>query len=482
MGNRRVHFAMLATLALLLALPATGRAVTPQIFHVTSADSGLRHIVAGPDGALWFTERKANKVGRITTGGQITEYAIPNNASGLDDTGPDEIVRGGDGALWFLADIGESVYRITTAGSYAQIYYDQLNNASNLAPSDTGGVWLMMAHGDGNDQDGDALLRVDPSGAVTAYRATHPNTLDAIALAPDGSAWYNNSGSDLNRVTDDGSQQNTPLASPSGTQEVSSIAFDRSGTPWFTEFTPATLTGAGCCGAIGSIVGGVAHISTLGSQAAVDGFEPHSLTLGPDGALWFAVWKTWSGARTGYDGIGRIDPSSGQVQLANLTPYRPDDIAFGSDGALWFVDNNANVVGRIPIGPSLFGTAPTPQAPAVSLTLPAARISKLRHTRSLPIVCNLAAAGRCSVTASLAAAAARPLGLKVPRGATAVALTQGASTLKGAGHARIQLVFSTRVLHALARAHRSLKLTLTATSTATGTTPRTSTRTLTLRP
>ena len=65
MGNRRVRFALLATVALLLAVPAAGRALTPQVFHVTSADSGLRHLVAGPDGALWFTERKANKVIRI---------------------------------------------------------------------------------------------------------------------------------------------------------------------------------------------------------------------------------------------------------------------------------------------------------------------------------------------------------------------------------------------------------------------------------
>jgi streptogramin lyase len=238
MGNRGAHIAALAAVALLLALPEDGRAIDLRVFHVPSADSGLRHIVAGPDGALWFTERKANKVGRITTGGQITEYPVPNNASGLEDTGPDEIVSGRDGALWFLADIGESVYRLTPDGAYRQVYFDQLNNASDLAPSDTGGVWLLMAHGDGNDQDGDALLRVDPNGTTTAYRATHPNTLDAIALGPDGSAWYNNAGSDLNQVTDAGSQDNTPLASPSVAQEVSSIAFDRSDTPWFTEFTP----------------------------------------------------------------------------------------------------------------------------------------------------------------------------------------------------------------------------------------------------
>jgi streptogramin lyase len=147
-------------------------------------------------------------VGRISTSGQITEYPIPNNASGLSDTGPTQIVASG-GALWFLSDIGESAYRIATDGSYSQVYFNQDWNAADLAPSDAGGVWLMMAHGDGNDQDGDALVRVDPNGDTAGYPATHPNSLYAIALAPDGSVWFNNEGSYLYRLTDAGSRSAT---------------------------------------------------------------------------------------------------------------------------------------------------------------------------------------------------------------------------------------------------------------------------------
>ena len=64
------------------------RAVTVQTFPVPSGAANLSDIVAGPDGALWFTENGTNKVGRITTAGQITEYPVPNLASGLPDTGP----------------------------------------------------------------------------------------------------------------------------------------------------------------------------------------------------------------------------------------------------------------------------------------------------------------------------------------------------------------------------------------------------------
>src|SRR5215468_9554970 len=47
-------------------------------------------ITAGPDGNVWFTEQ--NAIGRITTAGAITEFAV---------SGASNIVVGPDGNLWF---------------------------------------------------------------------------------------------------------------------------------------------------------------------------------------------------------------------------------------------------------------------------------------------------------------------------------------------------------------------------------------------
>jgi virginiamycin B lyase len=489
-ARRRIAARVCATSALFLGLVSGAHAATVQVYPVPSPASGLEHIAAGPDGALWFTEREAGRVGRITTAGQISEYPIPNNASGLSDTGPDEIVAGRDGALWFLSDIGESVYRMATNGSYSQVYFDQLANAADLAPSDTGGAWLMMAHGDGNDQDGDALVRLDPDGTATGYPATHPNSLDGIALAPDGAVWFNNRGSYLYRLTDAGSQTSAPLPS-SAAAEVSSIAFTPDGTPWFTEHVPDTLSGAGCCGAIGEISGGAAHITPIGAQDPVDGIEPHSLIPGPDGALWIAFSKAWSGAMSGFDGIGRVDPVTGQIQLANLDPYVPDDIAFGADGALWFVDRGANDVGRIALDASLFGGgaggpaptggAGTARAPGITLKLPPARIAALRRTGTLRIGCRLSGPGRCSVSAAVSAAVARHLGLKVPHHAGKVVLARGAAVLRHGGRATITLRLDAAVRRALARAHSSVRIAITAVSSRPGTQSVTVTRGLLLR-
>lgn len=95
------------TACLLLAQPAVNVDVYP-------TDQAGR-IAVGPDGALWFTESVAGKIGRITTSGVITEYAIPT-ASGY----PYGIVAGPDGALWFTELQAQKVGRITTAGSVTE--------------------------------------------------------------------------------------------------------------------------------------------------------------------------------------------------------------------------------------------------------------------------------------------------------------------------------------------------------------------------
>ena len=82
--------------ALLLATAAGAAAPTITEFRAgISAESVPMGIAAGPDGNLWFTENAANKIGRITVGGAITELAcLPANS------GPTNITTGPDGRLW----------------------------------------------------------------------------------------------------------------------------------------------------------------------------------------------------------------------------------------------------------------------------------------------------------------------------------------------------------------------------------------------
>jgi streptogramin lyase len=65
-------------------------------------------IAPGPDGDVWFTEQGANRYGRITPSGRITEYDRKLYSLSL----PSAIVTAADGALWTFAWIDPVVWRI----------------------------------------------------------------------------------------------------------------------------------------------------------------------------------------------------------------------------------------------------------------------------------------------------------------------------------------------------------------------------------
>ncbi len=89
----------------------TGRCGSPR---ASATGSGASPPPAGADGALWFTERNTDKIGRITTAGTITETAVPTAGSA-----PEGIAAGSDGALWFT-ELGGRIGRITTAGTVTE--------------------------------------------------------------------------------------------------------------------------------------------------------------------------------------------------------------------------------------------------------------------------------------------------------------------------------------------------------------------------
>ena len=106
---RRVAIVLFVFCGAIPPAGAFGQVITE--FPVPTAKSYPDHIAAGPDGALWFTERDAGKIGRITTAGVITEFAIPTAKSN-----PDGMAAGSDGALWFPEEGSGKIGRITTAG------------------------------------------------------------------------------------------------------------------------------------------------------------------------------------------------------------------------------------------------------------------------------------------------------------------------------------------------------------------------------
>lgn len=75
-----------------------------------------RRIVNGPDGNLWITQGGAtNAIARMTTAGTITEFALSTA-----DAQPLGIARGNDGAIWFTEEKASRIGRITTSGAISE--------------------------------------------------------------------------------------------------------------------------------------------------------------------------------------------------------------------------------------------------------------------------------------------------------------------------------------------------------------------------
>jgi virginiamycin B lyase len=81
----------------------------------TPAGSDPYGITHGPDGRLWFAERSNEKIGAITTDGQVIEYPLPDPFTVILGS----ITLGPDGKLWFGQASRGILGKITTVGKIA---------------------------------------------------------------------------------------------------------------------------------------------------------------------------------------------------------------------------------------------------------------------------------------------------------------------------------------------------------------------------
>lgn len=116
------------------------------------------NITVGPDGNLWFTDCGLNKIGRITTSGEIVEFPIPTAGSG-----PAGITAGADGDLYFVESNAGRVARSTTAGVVTELGTpdsDSYPQYITLGPD--GAIWF-------TESDANRLGRIGRDGRITKF-------------------------------------------------------------------------------------------------------------------------------------------------------------------------------------------------------------------------------------------------------------------------------------------------------------------------
>ncbi len=170
---------------------SVAEAATITEFAIT-ASSAATGITAGPDGALWFTEVGGNKIGRITTAGSVTEFAVPTAFSG-----PVDITAGPDGALWFTEFTAEKIGRITTLGAITEfpLHPTAASSPNGIAAGPDGALWF-------TEFNGNRIGRITTGGSVTEFPLPAQSCCTVgITAGPDGALWFTLLGGGIGRIT-----------------------------------------------------------------------------------------------------------------------------------------------------------------------------------------------------------------------------------------------------------------------------------------
>lgn len=275
-------------------------------------------VALGSDGAIWFTEFNAAKIGRVDPFGNLTESVIPSGNEGV------EIAAGKNGSLWFteITPTGgpspASIGKITTAGAISE--YPVPNAASSqlqgIALGPDGNMWFVDS---GNNDIG----TITPAGVISTHGGIHTGAFpyDITPGPPaDGDLWFTEKTlGRVGKITVAGAVTEFDL--PSSSAAPRGIVLGSDGNLWVAEsstFKIAQVTTGGV----------VSEFDNLGAEL------PYELGLGPDGNLWIA---SPSGVLQEFKIANKRFIAS--VCIPKGCPHGnayPANVTMGSDGGLWY--------------------------------------------------------------------------------------------------------------------------------------------------
>jgi virginiamycin B lyase len=330
----------IALLPLLLFAAPAAAAPTVQEFPIPTAAAQPQDLVLAPDGNIWFTERGADKLGRISS----TSPGIPDEFP-TKGSAPDIITVGPDGKLWYTETGGIGVMTLGPAPSAGTIPATSLGlgTARGIAVGPDGNVWVSDA---GNNQ----VIIISPAGSKLDA-VSLPTGFNArnITKGPDGNMWVADFSSPgrLARIVVSGTSYTLDPANgftvPAGSPM--DVIAGPDGNIWYT--------------GQGTTVGRVTPAGAATSFTS-QGVDPFGITIGPDGEVWYAEFQA--------DAVGRVDAMGNTSHITGMTAAAgPRYVAGGPGDTLWFTEDNGNRVGRV-TGIPLPQTTPPPDTTKPDVT------------------------------------------------------------------------------------------------------------------
>jgi virginiamycin B lyase len=230
-------------------------------------------IVTGSDGNLWLSgyravsasgeARSVATIDRMTPAGEVTQFELPGPGSF-----PTRLAVGPEGNVWFTEMQEDRVGRITPAGAIQMFQLPPGARPLEIVLGADGNLWVNK-----ESDDPAALARIDPSGQYTEFPLEQGVYASALAAGPDGRLWFASGPGAITRMTTSGRVSRVEL--PQATDVVDIVA-GSDGSVWYTALPePPCAPGDAACGQAGSYESGiVARIEPAPLALEIDGGGP----------------------------------------------------------------------------------------------------------------------------------------------------------------------------------------------------------------
>jgi virginiamycin B lyase len=143
-------------------------------------DGGFVSMIASSGESLWFTVNQANAIGYIRGGDSAVQlFDVPTPHSG-----PVGITVGDDGAAWFAEIVAGKIGRVDRDGRFTEHPLPWSESKPHaICPDPAGGCWFTLW---GSNQ----LGHIDPDGALELIDLSDTQSEPhGLAVAPDGTVW-----------------------------------------------------------------------------------------------------------------------------------------------------------------------------------------------------------------------------------------------------------------------------------------------------
>jgi virginiamycin B lyase len=246
----------------------------------------------GPDGALWFTEQMANKLGRLDPKtGAFKEYPL----SEAKNPGPHGLVADSEGNIWFTANFAGYIGKLDPRTGHVT-EFKKADDPHSLVFDAKGILWFTV-------QGGNMVGRLDPkSGKIQLKEVPTESALPyGIQVNSKGVPIFCELGSNKMASIDPQTMniREYPLPASARPRRVAIAADD---TVYFTDFKSGHL------GALNTGTGAVKMYPSPGGPES----NPYGIVITPDGMVWYSE----SGVKP--NTIVRFDPKTETFARANI--------------------------------------------------------------------------------------------------------------------------------------------------------------------